>query len=74
MTATNIIFGRAAGISVGYTMGLDHIVVVTVNMLIETILVLLFYPLFVLSWRRLLSNTGTQELHGAHRQGCRSSP
>lgn len=54
MTATNIIFGRAAGISVGYTMGLDHIVVVLVNMLIETILVLLFYPLFVLSWRRLL--------------------
>ena len=54
MTATNIIFGRAAGMSVGYTMGLDHIVVVPVNIFIETILVLLFYPLFVFSWRRLL--------------------
>ena len=54
MTATNIVFGRAAGMSVGYTMGLDHIVVVPINMLIETILVLLFYPLFVFSWRHLI--------------------
>jgi uncharacterized membrane protein len=54
MTATNIIFGRAAGMSVGYSMGLDHIMVIPVNMLVETILVLLFYPLFVFSWRRLL--------------------
>ena len=54
MTATNIIFGRAAGMTVGYTMGLDHIIVVPVNMLIETILVLLVYPLFVFSSKRLL--------------------
>jgi len=54
ITVTNIIFGRAAGLSVGYTIGLGDSVVVPINMLIETILVLLFYPLFVLSWRRLL--------------------
>jgi len=54
MTVTNIIFGRAAGMSVGYTMELSHSIVVLINMLIETILVLLFYPLFVFSWRRLL--------------------
>jgi len=53
MTATNIIFGRATGMSIGYTMGFSHIVVVPVNMFIETILVLLFYPLFVFSWRHL---------------------
>ncbi len=54
MTVTNIIFGRAAGISVGYTMELGHSIVVLISMLIETILVLLFYPLFVFSWQRLL--------------------
>ena len=54
VTATNILFGRAAGMSVGYAAGLGHSVVLPVNMLIETILVLLFYPLFVFSWRRLL--------------------
>ena len=54
MTVTNIIFGRAAGMSVGYTMNLDHSTVLLINMLIETILVLLFYPLFVFSWHRIL--------------------
>ncbi len=54
MTVTNIIFGRAAGMSVGYTMELGHSIVVLISMLIETILVLLFYPLFVFSWQRLL--------------------
>ena len=53
MTATNVLFGRAAAMSFGYAMGLDHAVVVPVNMLIETILVLLFYPLFVMSWRHV---------------------
>ena len=53
MTATNIFFGRAAGMSVGYTMNLGHSIVLLINMLIETILVLLFYPLFVFSWQRI---------------------
>ena len=54
VTATNILFGRAAGMSVGYAAGFGHSVVIPLNMLIETILVLLFYPLFVFSWRRLI--------------------
>ncbi len=54
MTATNILFGRAVGLSVGFTADLGHSVVVPVNMLIETLLVFLFYPLFVFSWRRLI--------------------
>lgn len=53
MTATNVLFGRAAAMSFGYALGLDHLVVVPVNMFIETVLVLLFYPLFVLSWRQV---------------------
>jgi uncharacterized membrane protein len=40
--------------SFGYSLGLKHGSVVPVNMLIETLMVLLFYPLFVFSWRRLL--------------------
>ena len=53
MTATNVLFGRAAAMSFGYAVGLEHMVVIPVNMLVETILVLLFYPLFVLSWRQV---------------------
>ncbi|MFC1770580.1 small multi-drug export protein [Candidatus Margulisiibacteriota bacterium] len=54
MTAVHIIFGRAAAMSFGYTVGMGHFLVVFINMLIETILVLFFYPLFVFSWQRLL--------------------
>ena len=54
MILTSIVFGRAAGMAVGYSMGLGYSVVIPVIMLIETILVLLFYPLFVFSYRRLL--------------------
>jgi uncharacterized membrane protein len=54
MTATEILFGRAAGMAFGYTLGLTHIKVIPICMIIETVLVLIFYPLFVLSWRHLL--------------------
>ncbi|GAK58514.1 hypothetical protein U27_05488 [Candidatus Vecturithrix granuli] len=54
MTVTHIVFGRAAGMSFGYAMGFGHYIVVSMNLLIETIQVLLFYPLFVFSWRKLL--------------------
>jgi uncharacterized membrane protein len=53
VTATNLVFGRAAAISLGYAMGLDDVTVILVNLLIETILVLVFYPLFVFSWWQL---------------------
>lgn len=54
MTATEIMFGRAAGMAFGYSQGLEHVTVIPVCMIIETVLVLIFYPLFVFSWRHLL--------------------
>lgn len=54
MTATNILFGRAAGLAFGYALHYGHAIVVPVNIAIETILVFIFYPLFVFSVRRLL--------------------
>jgi uncharacterized membrane protein len=54
MTATAIMFGRAAGMAFGYTVLLGHSTVIPISMTIETILVLIIYPLFVFSWRHLL--------------------
>lgn len=54
MTASHIMFGRAAGMSFGYTLGMGHGPVIVINALVETVLVLLFYPLFVLSWRHMV--------------------
>jgi len=54
MTGLNLLIGRAAGMSFGYANGLDHFVVIGSNVLVETIQVLVIYPLFVLSWRNLV--------------------
>lgn len=54
MTATEIMFGRAAAMAFGYSLGLKHATVIPLCIMVETILVLVFYPLFVFSWRRLL--------------------
>jgi len=54
MTGTQVIFGRVAGMSFGYAMDIGPGVVVLFSMFIESVLVLLFYPLFVLTWRHLL--------------------
>jgi uncharacterized membrane protein len=54
MTGLNLIIGREAGMSFGYASGLDHAHVVPLNILIETIQVLVVYPLFVLSTRQLI--------------------
>ena len=54
MTATNIMFGRDTAMVFGYSQELGHAMVIPVCIIIETILVLLFYPLFVFSWRHLL--------------------
>lgn len=54
MTITHILFGRAAGMSYGYTKGLPGLEIIIINMIIETLVVVLFYPLFVLSWKKLL--------------------
>ena len=54
MSFTNIVFGRAVSMSIGYAGGYAHALVVPVNMWVETVLVLLFYPLFVFSMRKLV--------------------
>ena len=55
MTGLNLIIGRAAGMSFGYASGLGHAQVIPINMLVETIQVLVVYPLFALSWRQLIT-------------------
>ena len=54
ITTTHIVAGRAAGMSSGYAHGLHTWIVVVANMAIETFLVFLFYPLFVLSYQKLV--------------------
>ncbi len=54
MTGLNLVIGRAAGMSFGYASGLGHVEVIPLNMLVETIQVLVVYPLFALSWRQLI--------------------
>ncbi len=54
MTFVNIVFGRAVSMSIGYAGNYGHALVISVNMWIETVLVLLFYPIFVFSMRKLV--------------------
>ena len=53
LTATNVIFGRMAGLSIGIAAQMDTSVLVALNFMIEAIMVLIIYPLFVLSWNKL---------------------
>ena len=54
MSFSNIIFGRAVSMSIGYAAEYSHLLVVSVNIWVETVLVLLFYPVFVFSMRKLV--------------------
>jgi uncharacterized membrane protein len=54
MTGLNLTVGRAAGMSFGYASGLHHPSVIASSVLVETIQVLVIYPLFVLSWNSLV--------------------
>ena len=54
MTGLNLLIGPGAGMSFGYASGMSHLQVVPLNMLVETLHVLVVYPLFVLIWRHLL--------------------
>ncbi len=55
MSAGNLFFGRAAGISVGFAAEMSSTVVIGINFLVELLLVLIIYPLFVLSWNQFLN-------------------
>ncbi|MEA3226123.1 MAG: hypothetical protein U9Q07_09245, partial [Planctomycetota bacterium] len=62
MTAVDIMFGRAAAMAFGYSLHLEHTKVIPICMMIETILVLIVYPLFVFSWRHLLVIKGLKRV------------
>ncbi len=62
MTAMNIMFGRAAAMAFGYSLYLGHTKVIPICMTVETILVLIVYPLFVFSWRHLLVIKGLKNI------------
>ena len=76
MTGLNLSIGRAAGMSFGYASGLGHAQVIPLSMLVETIKVLVVYPLFVLSWRHLITLRRLQSfvtrLHHAAESGGRA--
>lgn len=59
---SNIIFGRAVSMSIGYAAGYGHSLVLSVNMVTETILVLLFYPVFVFSVKKLVVFSWSRKL------------
>ncbi|MFO8006525.1 MAG: small multi-drug export protein [Candidatus Brocadiia bacterium] len=54
MTVTHVFGGRAAGLSYGYKEELDFWLVVVANIAIEAFMVMLFYPLFVFSYEKLI--------------------
>lgn len=64
MTVSNITLGRAVAMSIGYAGGYGHALVVAVNMWVETVLVLLFYPVFVFSMRKLVVLPGLKGYFG----------
>jgi len=50
MSIVHSLFGNAAGISYGYSVKFSDVVIIFFNMIIEFIIVMIIYPLFVLSW------------------------
>jgi uncharacterized membrane protein len=53
LAATNAIFGRGAGLAIGIAAQMDTSVLIALNFMIEATMVLIIYPLFVLSWNKL---------------------
>ncbi|AKF24087.1 hypothetical protein YH65_00680 [Sulfurovum lithotrophicum] len=53
ITAANLIFGRMAGLSIGISAQMDTQLLILFNFFIESIMVLILYPLFVQSWNKL---------------------
>ena len=54
MSVSNIMFGSIVSMSIGYTAGYGYALVITVNMWVEIVMLLLFYPVFVFSMRKLV--------------------
>ncbi len=73
MTGLNLTVGRAAGMSFGYASGLHHPSVITSSVLVETIQVLVVYPLFVLSWKSLVDVRHMQRLFVGMRRSAEAN-
>jgi uncharacterized membrane protein len=54
MSFADMMFGSIVSMSIGYAAGYGHTLVVPVIMWVESVMVLLFYPLFVFSMRKLV--------------------
>ncbi len=54
MSFTHMLGGRAAGMALGYNQEFSTWTVILVSMSVETFMVLLFYPLFVFSYHKLI--------------------
>lgn len=54
MSGLNLLIGPVAGMSFGFANGMDHISVIVDAIVIESMQVLIVFPLFVLSWNHLL--------------------
>lgn len=54
MVVTNIAVGRVPSLSFGYAAGLSHFAVIFTNVLVEMIMVMILYPLFVFSFNNIL--------------------
>jgi uncharacterized membrane protein len=60
IVVSDILFGRAAGISIGYVMKMSEIDIVVLNFYVELITIFTVYPLFILSWKKLFVMDSTQ--------------
>lgn len=54
VTGAHVMAGRAVGIYLGLTVGLDFNIVLMINIIIDTLWVLLLYPIAIFSMKRLL--------------------
>ena len=65
---SNAFLGRLVGLGVGFASDLGFFPNVLINVYIESTMVLLFYPLFIMSWNRLLNfealRRWAERLHG----------
>ena len=61
MVGTHLIAGRAGGITVGLELGLPEWLIVFNAFLVDSLIVLLIYPLFVLSTRKTLKRGFVQD-------------
>lgn len=54
MSATHIVSGRAGGISLGLELGVPHYLIILNSMTIETIIVLIVFSIFLLSYKNYI--------------------